>query len=198
MIWSLIDPLYIFVLVGLASPGPNVVMVTTSGARFGFKRTIPHIIGIVVGVGITASLTAFGIGAILINVPALKFVLKLIAGLWILWMAYKLALAKPRPATDAERPFTVVNAALFQWINPKVWAVALAASTGFASDLPPAQEALRIGAAFSGLNLFVCLFWTSAGRLLAYLLTSRRAWRTFNLCMSAALAASALLVIFGG
>ena len=196
MLWILSDPLYAFVLAGLASPGPNVIMVTASGARFGLSRTIPHIFGVVIGVGITAGLTAFGIGALLLEVPALTLTLKIAASAWILWMAYKLATAQPREASQAERPFTFVQAILFQWVNPKVWAVALAASAGFASGLPPTQEALRIGSAFSGLNLFVCFFWTFAGSLLAYLLTSPRAWRAFNLCMAAALAASAGLVIF--
>ena len=198
MLWTPADPLYAFVLAGLASPGPNVIMVTASGARFGLRRTIPHIFGVVLGVGITAGLTAFGIGALLLEVPALTLSLKLAAAGWILWMAYKLATAQPREASEAERPFTFVQAVLFQWVNPKVWAVALAASAGFASGLPPLEEALRIGSAFSGLNFFVCFFWTFAGSLLAYLLTSPRAWRAFNLCMAAALAASALLVIFSG
>lgn len=127
--------------------------------------------------------------------PALEWALKLIAGGWITYMAYKLAMAKPSPNPDPdERPFTFVQAILFQWVNPKVWAVALAASAGFASNLPPLQEALRIGSAFSGTNFFVCLFWSAAGTLLAYLLQTPTAWRVFNLVMAAALLASAVMV----
>lgn len=191
----LTDPLYAFVLAGLFSPGPNVILITASGARFGFKPTLPHVLGVVVGVGITAGLTALGIGALLLAVPALEWALKTIASGWILYMAYKLATARPsaQPNPD-ERPFTFVQAVLFQWVNPKVWAIALAASAGFASGLPPLQEAFRIGSAFSGTNFFVCLFWSAAGTLLAYLLTTPLAWRVFNVIMATALAASALMV----
>lgn len=194
--WSLSDPLYAFVFAGLFSPGPNVILITASGARFGFRRTLPHVGGVVLGVGITAGLTALGIGALLLQVPALTWALKLLAAGWILWMAFKLATAKPGSTTERDRPFTLIEAVLFQWVNPKVWAVALAASAGFASGLAPPLEALRIGSAFSGINLGVCLFWTVAGSLLAYLLTSPGAWRAFNLCMAAALAGSAGIVIF--
>jgi len=191
----LTDPLYAFVLAGLFSPGPNVILITSSGARFGFKATLPHVLGVVVGVGITAGLTALGIGALLLAAPALEWALKLIAGGWITYMAYKLAMAKPSATPNPDdRPFTFVQAILFQWVNPKVWAVALAASAGFASSLPPIQEALRIGSAFSGTNFFVCMFWSAAGTLLAYLLQTPTAWRVFNLVMAAALLASAVMV----
>jgi threonine/homoserine/homoserine lactone efflux protein len=83
---------------------------------------------------------------------------------------------------------------LFQWVNPKVWAIALAASSGFASGLPPAREALRIGTAFAGVNLAVCLFWTAAGVALAVLLRTPGAWRAFTAVMAALLAASAVMV----
>lgn len=189
------DPLYAFVLAGLFSPGPNVILVTSSGARFGLRRTVPHIFGIVAGVGVTAGLTALGIGAVLLTVPALAFALKLVAAGWILWMAYKLLISKPKAQGDlSDQPFTFIQAVLFQWVNPKVWAVALAASAGFGIGLPPVQEALRIGSAFSGLNLFVCFFWTIAGSLLALLLTTPGAWRAFNTVMALALAASAVMV----
>lgn len=189
----MIDPLYPFVFAGLFSPGPNVIMITASGARFGLKRTLPHIAGIVVGVGITAGLTSLGIGAILLALPTLALAFQAIASVWILWMAWKLAQAKPAAQNTADRPFTFIEAALFQWINPKVWAVALAASSGFPGGLPPLEEMLRLSSAFSGINFFVCLFWTTAGSLLAYLLTTPLAWRTFNLVMAVALAVSALL-----
>jgi threonine/homoserine/homoserine lactone efflux protein len=191
----LTDPLYAFVLAGLFSPGPNVILITTSGARFGFKATLPHVFGVVLGVGITAGLTALGIGALLLAAPALEWTLKLIASGWITYMAYKLAIARPSATPDPdERPFTFVQAVLFQWVNPKVWAIALAASAGFASSLQPLQEALRIGSAFSGTNFFVCLFWSAAGTLLAYLLKTPTAWRVFNLLMAAALLAAAIMV----
>ena len=193
----LLDPLYAFVLAGLFSPGPNVILLTASGARFGFRRTLPHILGVAVGVGIVAGVTALGLGALLVAQPALTVVLKTIAAGWILWMAWKLlasARAGARKAEERDRPFTFVQAVLFQWVNPKLWAIAVAAAAGFAAGLPPLSEAMRLGSAFSGINLGVCLFWTFAGSLLTYLLTTPRAWAVFNGTMALALALSAAMV----
>ncbi|SFO96063.1 LysE family translocator [Tranquillimonas alkanivorans] len=191
------DPLYLFVFLGLFSPGPNVILLTASGARFGLRRTVPHILGVAAGVGVTSGLTGLGIGALLLSLPALEWSLKLLAAGWIVWMAYTLATRATRPeAKGKDRPFSFVEAVLFQWVNPKVWAVALAAASGYSAGLDPAHEALRLASAFSGINLFVCLFWTTAGGLLAFLLTTPAAWVIFLRTMALALALSAGAVFF--
>ena len=189
------DPLYLFVFTGLFTPGPNVILITASGARFGVRRTVPHILGVALGVGVTSALTALGIGAVLLAVPALKLVLQIAALAWILWMAWGLLRSRAGPGgDDRARPFTLIEAVLFQWVNPKVWAIALAAASGYASDLPAHLEALRIGSAFSGINLFVCTFWAVAGLLLAYLLRTPAAWRAFATAMAIALALSGAMI----
>ncbi|GFE64727.1 LysE family translocator [Litoreibacter roseus] len=191
------DPLYAFVFAGLFSPGPNVIMLTASGARFGFKRTVPHILGVALGVGITSGITGYGIGELLLAIPSLVFALKCAAAGWILWMAYALFASRRAESPDeAGRPFTMIEAILFQWVNPKVWAVALAAASGYSSGLSPAGEAVRLATAFSGINLGVCLFWAMSGSLLTRLLKSPAAWRKFTTVMAAALALSALMVFF--
>lgn len=189
------DPLYLFVFLGLFSPGPNVILLTTSGARFGFRASLPHIVGVALGVGITAGLTGFGIGALLTAQPVLKAALSLLAAAWILWMAVQLWRADPGavPAGD-DKPWGVLQAMLFQWVNPKVWAVTLAAASGYGLGLSPWGEAQRLALAFSGINLFVCLFWAFAGSLLAALLSSRRAWQLFTRVMATGLALSAVMV----
>ncbi|BDW87187.1 LysE family translocator [Roseicyclus marinus] len=189
------DPLYPFVFLGLFSPGPNVILLTASGARFGFRATLPHVFGVALGVGITAGLTGLGIAALLLAQPALALALKIAAAFWIGWMALSLWRSSASGGSSAgARPFTMVEAILFQWVNPKVWAVALAAASGYAAGLPPIEEAQRLALAFSGLNLFVCLFWSWAGSLLALLLTTPLAWRIFSRVMATGLAASAVMV----
>ena len=189
------DPLYAFVFAGLFSPGPNVILLTASGARFGMRRTLPHVAGVVVGVGVTSGLTGLGIGALVLARPELTLILKGAAAVWILWMAWRLAHAARQPRADpGDRPFTFGQAVLFQWVNPKVWAVALAAASGYGAGLSPGGEALRLATAFAGINLFVCLFWTYAGSLLRYLLRHPRAWQVFMSVMALALALSALMV----
>ena len=189
-----IDPLYIFVFIGLFTPGPNVILLTASGARFGFRASLPHVAGVVVGVGITAGLTGLGIGALILTFPALTFALKVIAAGWIGWMAWKLLQSRGEEKQAGDKPFTFWQAVMFQWVNAKIWALAVAAASGYAIGLSPIGEAIRLGTAFSGLNLFVCLFWSFAGSLLSYLLTTPRAWRIFSTVMATALALTAVMV----
>ncbi|MEM8871362.1 MAG: LysE family transporter, partial [Pseudomonadota bacterium] len=86
----MIDPLYAFVFAGLFSPGPNVVMLIASGARFGFAATIPHILGVAAGVGVTAGLTGLGLAGILLAAPVLAAVFKGVSVVWILYLAWLL------------------------------------------------------------------------------------------------------------
>lgn len=182
-----------FVLFGLFSPGPNVILLTASGARFGFFRTTPHIMGVVAGVGFVAGAVGFGIGSMLTAVPALSFALKFIASIWILRMAWTLWWSSPVVASGQDRPFTFIEAVLFQWVNPKLWAVALSASA-FALELAPVQQALTLGLTFSLLNLGVCVFWSLAGTWLRGVLRNPSEWRIFMRILASLLAVFSLAV----
>ncbi len=195
------DPLYLFVFAGLFSPGPNVILLTHSGARFGFVASVPHLLGVVLGVGVIGAVAAWGVGALLLAVAPI--VLQSLASAWIAWLAWRMlrrqppaARAVPQPIAQAatERPMRFGHALAFQWVNPKIWAVAVAAVASYPGGLSPAAEAWRLGSALSGINLFVCVFWTCAGTGLAVLLRSERAWRGFNAVMAALLLASAAMV----
>jgi len=191
LIWLLV----IFVFAGLFSPGPNVVMLLASGARFGFRATVPHLLGVPIGTGILAAASAMGIGGLLFALPALKIFFQIVAALWILWLAWRTAQAgRAGRAADQGVPFTFFQAIAFQAVNPKVWAIAIAASAAYGSGLPPHMEALRFFAIFAGLNLLVCLFWTTVGASLSNLLGSDAIWRVFMTCMALLMAASAFLI----
>lgn len=188
-------PLLMFVLVGLFSPGPNVVMLTASGARFGFRATLPHLLGVPIGTGLIAATSALGLGVILLSMPKLTLVFQIGAAIWILWLAWKTAQAgRAGRAAGSGKPFTFIEAILFQIINAKLWAVAIAASAGFSIGLSPPAEAFRLFAAFSCLNLAVCLFWTTAGHLLAGLLQSDTNWRRFMLVMALVMASTVIMI----
>lgn len=187
-------PLFLFIFAGLFSPGPNVVMLTTSGARFGFRATLPHLLGVPVGTGLLAAASVLGVQSTLFALPAIEFTIKLISALWILWLSWKLINASRAKAQSRDRPFTFFQAILFQVVNPKVWAVALAASAGFSIELNIWAEAARLFLGFSLINLFVCLFWTTAGHLLAGYLQRPVIWRTFMTVMAAMMASSAALI----
>jgi len=154
-------PLLAFAFAGLFSPGPNVVMLTASGARFGFRKTLPHLLGVPIGVGLLAGLARA---------------------------------ARAGRSADNDKPFTFLQAITFQVINPKVWAVVMAAAAGFGIGLSPAWEALRLAVVFLVLNTFVCLFWTSAGHLLSSLLASDKAWRSFMSVMALIMASTVVLI----
>lgn len=189
------DPLYAFVFAGLFSPGPNVILITTSGARFGVVRTFPHLLGVAAGVGVIAGITGLGLGAVLQAMPRLTFGLKIVAAVWILVLAWQLFRSTRLGATPASaRPFKFYEGVLFQWVNPKIWAVALAASAGYSQGLPPAQEAIRLALAFSGLNIFVLVFWSLTGQQLSKLLSSETAWSRLMTAMALLLGLSAIMV----
>lgn len=188
-------PLIVFVFAGLFSPGPNVVMLTASGARFGFRATLPHLLGVPVGTAVLAACAGLGIGTVLLAQPALKLALQCGAAVWILGLAWRMAQAG-RAGRGAQQgaPFTFAQAVLFQAVNPKIWAVTLAAAAGFGIGLPPLAEALRLALCFGAINLAVCLFWTSLGHHLSRYLTHNRVWRGFMAAMALLMAASAALV----
>lgn len=169
-------------------------MLTTSGARFGFRATLPHLLGVPIGTGLLAAASVLGVQSVLFALPTIEFTIKVISALWILWLAWKLINASRTKAQDRDRPFTFFQAVLFQVVNPKVWAVALAASAGFSIDLNIWAEAARLFLGFSAINLFVCLFWTSAGHVMAGYLQRPVIWRTFMTVMAAMMASSAALI----
>jgi threonine/homoserine/homoserine lactone efflux protein len=172
-------PLLVFIFAGLFSPGPNVVLLTTSGARFGFWATLPHLLGVPIGTGLLAAASVLGVQSVLFAAPMMAFTIKVISALWILLLSWKLINASRATAQHRDRPFTFFEAILLQVVNPKVWA-----------------EAARLFLGFSMINLFVCLFWTSAGHLLAGYLQRPVIWRTFMTVMAAMMASSATLIFF--
>lgn len=182
-----------FVFLGLFSPGPNVILLTTSGARFGFRATVPHLLGVALGVGVIAFVTGLGLGTLIETIPSLRAVLLVAAALWILWMAWKLWHAKPRVTCDTDRPFSFVQAVLFQWVNPKIWAVATSA-TAMVAVMSPIAQAITLAVTFSATNLCVCLFWTYAGSLLKTLLSDPQKWQIFMRMMAVTLAVFSALV----
>ncbi|MDE2789931.1 MAG: LysE family translocator [Paracoccaceae bacterium] len=190
-----LDPLYLFLIVGMASPGPNVILLATFGARFGFRATLSHMLGVVIGVSIIGAAAGLGIASILISFPELQLAARIGAAIWIVWMAWGLYRSEIHgSADDRARPFSLGEAVLFQWVNPKIWAVALAAMAGFSKGLTPVEEAVRLATAFGSVNLAVCILWTATGSYLRRFLTTPADWRVFMGTMAFCLAASAGMV----
>ena len=186
--------LYLFVFLGLFSPGPNVILLTASGARYGFARTIPHILGVVLGVGVIAAFAGLGLGVVILEYPMLRVIISFVAAGWIGYLAWRLWQTTAPQHTDADRPFTFLQAVLFQWVNPKLWGVAMTAIAFVPVTYAPTQTAMAMGVAFAGVNLFVCAFWTVFGQGLSGVLNSPRGFQIFLRIMAVFLLLSALMI----
>lgn len=161
-------PLALFAFVSSITPGPNNIMLTTSGIRFGFARSIPHMLGINVGFGILLALCAAGIGTLILSVPSIQQVLKVISSGYLLYLAWQLRTiaVKASDAADAA-PMGFTAAAVFQAVNPKAWVMAV---TGAAAFMPHADSVwVAIGIfclVFCSINLPCIGVWAGAGALL--------------------------------
>lgn len=196
-----------FAFVTSVTPGPNNLMLMASGANFGFRRSLPHMLGISLGHALMVFLVGLGIGAVFLAVPVLAIVLKAAAVVYMLWLATKIArAAPPEPGADPGRPFSFLQAAAFQWVNPKAWAMALTATSAYAPGLAgpgadPAAPGWHVMAllalVFAAVNLPSVSVWTLAGREVARLLTNPARLRLFNGIMAALLVASLWPVLRG-
>ncbi|TJZ90232.1 LysE family translocator [Paracoccus gahaiensis] len=179
-----------FAFVTTVTPGPNNLMLMASGANFGFRRTVPHMLGIAGGVSLMALLVGLGLMALFEAVPVLSGILKVVSVLYLLWLAYKIATAAPIEARDAKaRPMTLMQAAAFQWVNPKAWAMCLSAITIYAPDRTLLSVAIVAGA-FALVSLPAISVWAWLGTIIRQWLSSPRRLKVFNLTMAALLVAS--------
>ncbi len=186
-----------FAFVTSVTPGPNNIMLMASGANFGLARTLPHLLGVALGFVIMALVLGAGLVGAIAAVTWLSPALKAAAVVYMLWLAWKIARAgPPTPGAPPGRPLTLLQAAAFQWVNPKVWAMALTALGGWA----PGGEAgavLAVALVFGAVNLPSVAVWVLAGRSLAGWLARPARLRAFNIMMALLLLASLVPILRG-
>lgn len=179
-----------FAFVGSATPGPNNLMLMASGANFGLRRTVPHMLGVSLGHAGMVFLLGAGVGRIFVLWPDARLALKVLATLYMLWLAWKIATAAPPEGeTTRGRPFTFLQAAAFQWINPKAWAIGLTAVTVYAPDATLVSFGV-VTLVFLAVNLPSVSCWAALGVQIRRLLTRPAHLRAFNIVMAALLVAS--------
>ncbi|KEJ90900.1 LysE family translocator [Sulfitobacter donghicola] len=190
MTFETLTALAIFAFVSSATPGPNNLMLMASGANFGFLRTIPHMLGISIGFMVMLFSVGAGLVQIFDRYPVIYDILKVGSVIYMLWLAWKIAHAAPvTKNAEAGAPMTFLQAAAFQWVNPKAWAMALTAITVYVGDA--AMIWLGVGALmFAIVNLPSVSMWTIAGQQLQRFLTNPRRLRAYNWTMAALLIAS--------
>jgi threonine/homoserine/homoserine lactone efflux protein len=189
---SLLIAFVVFAAVMYFTPGPNNIMVLSSGLTFGFRPTVPHIAGITFGCAFMVAAVGVGFGAIFIAYPLLQTVLKYAGAAYLVYLAATIALSEPvKPGEDTgRRPMTFWGAALFQWVNVKGWVMVIGTITAYAGIASfPWNIAIQVVLCLL-LGVVSTSIWTLSGSSLRSLMTSPRAVRVFNLTMAALLLAS--------
>jgi len=188
-------PLALFALASLYTPGPNNIMLASSGARFGIRRTLPHAFGVALGFSVMLFPMALGLGAIFEYSPLFRDALRLVGAAVMLWIGWKVGTAGRATTDDSARPFTFMMAIGFQWINPKAWAMAIAVVGGYMLGRAPLLEAAICAGIFAALGTGSALLWTVAGASIRRFLSTDRRIRIFNGTMGALIAACALFLL---
>lgn len=181
-----------FALASSITPGPNNLMLMASGANFGLRRTLPHMVGISLG----HAFMVLMVGVILLQVfdtyPILNIVLKVVSAAYMLWLAWKIANAVAPEAKEVTgTPFTFLQAAGFQWVNPKAWFMAITAISAYApQDMGVWAGSLLVAVVFSATNFPSVAVWAWMGVQVRRWLGTARRLRVFNVSMAILLVAS--------
>ena len=189
-------PLTLFALIGAFTPGPNNIMVTASGTVFGFTRTVPHIAGVTIGFAVMIVAFGLGLGQVFQSYPALHHWLRIIGALYLLYLAWRIATAGDPGAAEARRqPLSFMEAALFQWLNPKAWTLALGVIIAFTTVGGNLWTELAIiNAIFTAATVASLTTWCLFGVAIRQLLSSSRALRTTNLVLASLVALSVVML----
>jgi len=185
---------YYFVM--FVTPGPNNAMLTASGLKFGFKRTIPHLIGIPFGHTIQITLVCFGLGSLFQKYPQLQYYLKWICFLYLLYLGWKILGSFSDHEKESGRPLKLYEAAFFQFINPKAWVVALTASTAFF----PINENFYLATVFVAFTApFVCFpsicLWALFGSSIKLLVKKSKLKKIIEYFLAVLLVITAIIIL---
>lgn len=194
---ELIPVIAAFAFVATITPGPNNIMVTASGVNHGYRATLPHMLGISIGFPVMVLAVGLGLGGLFRAFPALHDVLKWAGVAYLLWLAWRIATTRKQGEASSRPPLTFLQAAAFQWVNPKAWMMATGAVAAYTSgDESVFAEVLLITALFA-LVAFPCVSaWTLLGSGLGRFLASGRRLQIFNIAMATLLVLSILPVAF--
>jgi threonine/homoserine/homoserine lactone efflux protein len=181
-----------FAFVTSVTPGPNNTMLLASGVNFGIRRTEPHMLGISFGLMSLVLAAGLGLGKLFEELPMLYVILRYVGALYLLYLAWKIATsgAPEDPSAEHRKPFTFVQAAAFQWINPKAWVMAIGAITTYTPQENFVVNVLLIAGLFALVNCPTMSVWTAAGSLLRNWLRDPFKLRCFNITMALLLIAS--------
>jgi len=188
MDYEIFTGLTLFAFVSSITPGPNNLMLMSSGANFGFKQTVPHFLG--VGIGFTLMIILVGLGLMQLfdSFPMSYEILKVLSIIYLLYLAFKIARSSNITEQDNEKlkPLTFIQAALFQWVNPKAWTMALTSISIYAPS-NSFLSVLLVAIIFGLINLPCISSWIVLGQKMKLILTDQKRFRIFNITMASLL-----------
>jgi len=192
---ELLGPLALFAAAVTLTPGPNVVLVTASAANFGFRRTVPQMLGITFGFGTMVLATGLGLAGVVHAEPRLHTVLKYAGAAYLLYLAWRIARADAASASARARPIGFVEATLFTWMNPKAWVSALGVAAAFTTVGGNLMlESALIAGVLAAFCLLSAAVWAGFGTVIGRYLASPRVRCIFNWSMAGLLALSLIAV----
>lgn len=196
--YELLFALMTFCVATLFTPGPNNIMLMTTGLNFGFRRAVPHLCGVSLGFAVMVLAVGLGLGAVISAYPQLYTILKYLGAAYLLYLAWVIATASPK-MRDGEavkgRPITFAQAAAFQWVNPKAWIMAVSATSTYATVAAFPFNIVVIAGLFGLLGFASSGTWVGFGTGMQRVLRNPRAVRVFNLLMALLLVASLYPII---
>ena len=187
-----------FAFVSSITPGPNNLMLMTSGTNFGFRRTLPHLMGVALGFVLMIVLVGLGLAELFARYPLAHEVLKWVSAAYLLYLAWKVARAQsPGEGRAAGRPMTFVQGLLFQWVNPKAWTMALTGVTVYMPPVDPWLGLALVAGLFGIVNLPCVGLWAVMGVKLRRWLADARRLRQFNVAAAVLLVGSLYPMVTG-
>lgn len=188
LLWALL----VFVVVTLITPGPNNAMLMATGLNFGFRRGQAHLWGVALGFAAMVLAVGLGLGAIFAAYPLIYAALKYAGAAYLLYLAWQIATAGPtEDGSEARgRPISFLEAAAFQWFNPKAWVMAVGAVSAYAAVAAFPYNVVLMASLFGSLGILSSAIWLGFGAALKRLLSSSRAVRAVNVTMALLLVAS--------
>lgn len=192
MSYSLFWAFVVFAAVMAFTPGPNNIMLLSSGVNYGFRRTVPHMVGVTFGFAFMVGAVGFGLGAIFLTYPVLQSILKYGGAAYLIYLAVLIAMSGPSgPEQDnGKGPMTFWGAAIFQWVNAKGWVMVIGTITAYAAIASYPWNILTQTAIAFVMAAASTVTWALFGTALRPLLSSEKAVRAFNIGMAILLLAS--------
>ena len=183
--------LVVFAFVMSVTPGPNNLMLLASGVNYGFRRSIPHMLGISLGFMFMIVVMGFGLGQVFELYPVTYDIMRYGGGAYMLWLAWKIANSGPiGEGKTSGSPMTLMQAALFQWVNPKAWAITISAIATYTHGNASIWPVLLIALVCGVVNFPTIGIWAMFGVLLRNLLPQPKFLRIFNVSMAVLLVLS--------